>query len=158
MNSPHITASATSTTAPRSKYVIDCAGAWITVHARSLAAVLTIDGEIDAVNTEAFHTAVRRYGVLHSPVIVDLTTLDFLGVGGFRSLMTLSQEYQQADLPFIVVPGAALRLLLRVFTDHDLITEPSVTQALKHITEIKRAPRQILLSMARTAPHSFGDT
>ncbi len=46
---------------PRSRYRIDCAAAALHVHARSLATVLSVDGEIDASNAELLAQALRRF-------------------------------------------------------------------------------------------------
>ena len=140
MNNSRITASPILRSgAPRTNYVIDCDGAWITVRKRAAATVLTIDGEIDTVNTQLFHAAVRRYAALRCSVILDLSALDFLNVGGFHSLVRLRQEYQRDDLFFIVISGGAVRPLLRAVADHGLITAPNLTDAFDYLTETKRA-------------------
>lgn len=56
--------------------------------------------------------------------------------------MMLSREFAQAGLPFMVVPVAAVRQLLGVFTDHSLIIEPSLDHAVERITEPHCARRQ----------------
>lgn len=142
--SPITTATKPGTTR-RTNYVLDCAGAWITVRARSQATVLRVDGDVDACNAHAFYTAIKHYAVLHVPIIADLTALDFVSVAGFRALLTLREDYAKAAVPFIVIPGTALQVLCRVFPDH-LNTEASISAALHHLTEVKRARRQVLLS------------
>ena len=134
---------------PRSRYVIDCAGAQVYVHARSVAAVLRIDGEIDMANADLVTQAVRRFSRLKAPLIVDLSHLDFLGIAGFRTLLVLNREREQAQLHCSVVNGATLRRLTRVVTDQGLPIVESVPEALGLIEEASRTRRQHVDGMAR---------
>lgn len=59
---------------PRCRYRIDCAGAQLDVHARSLATVLHFDGEIDASNADLLAQAIRRFSQLKAPLIIDLSS------------------------------------------------------------------------------------
>jgi anti-anti-sigma regulatory factor len=63
----------------RCRQLIDCAAAQLHVHARSLATVLRVDGEIDASDAELLAQAIRRFSQLKTPLILDLSQLDFLG-------------------------------------------------------------------------------
>jgi anti-anti-sigma factor len=134
---------------PRSRYLIDCAGAQLDVHARSLATVLRVDGEIDVSNADLVARAIRRFSQLKAPLILDLSRLDFLGVAGFRALLMLSHQHRQDRLHFSVVGGAALGRLTRVVTDHGLPTVDSVPEALQLIEKAIRERRQLLSGVAR---------
>jgi anti-anti-sigma factor len=135
---------------PRCSYLIDCAGAQLEVRARSLATVLRISGEIDASNADRVAEAVQRFSQLTSPLILDLSHLDFLGVAGFRALITLNREHQQAQLHSSVVKGAAMRPLTRVFPDHDLPIVDSVPEALQVIEKGILTRRQFLSGLSRS--------
>jgi anti-anti-sigma factor len=134
---------------PRSRYLIDCAGAQLHVHARSLATVLRVDGEIDASNADLVAQAIRRFSKLKAPLILDLSQLDFLAVAGLRALQSLNDEHQQARLHCSVVNGPALRRLTRVVTCHGLPIVESVPVALQLIDDVIRARRQVLSGLAR---------
>ena len=121
---------------PRGRYLIDCAGVRFQVHARSLATVLRIGGEIDASNVNPVAQAIRRFSQLKAPLILDFSHLDFLGVAGFRALLTLNHEYQQAELHCIVVTGAVMRPLTHVFPDHGLLIVDSVPEALRLMEKV----------------------
>ncbi|WP_301150323.1 STAS domain-containing protein [Mycobacterium simiae] len=144
MNRTSVTVPAASgSTAPRTYNVIDCAGASITVRRRPSAAVLAVDGEVDATNVVLFSAAIRRFAAVGRPVVLDLSGLGFLNLTGFRSLLTLHRDYRRTDSPFMVVPGAALHPLLRAIPDHGLILQPSAAEAMDRISEMPHANRPI---------------
>jgi anti-anti-sigma factor len=124
---------------PRCRYRIDCAGAQLHFHAHSLATVLRVDGEIDASNADLVAQAIRRFSKLKAPLILDLSHLDFLGVAGFRALLALNYEHQQAHLHCSVVSGSALRRLTRVLTAPGLLIVDSVPEALQLVEDVIRA-------------------
>jgi len=134
---------------PRCRYLIDCAGAQLHVHARSPATVLRVDGEIDASNAHLLAQAIRRFSQLKAPLILDLSQLDFLGVVGLRALIALNHEHQQAKLHCNVVSGPALRRLTHVVSDHGLPIVDSVPEALQLIEDAINARRTLLSGQAR---------
>jgi anti-anti-sigma factor len=134
---------------PRSRYVIDCAGAQVHVHARNVATVLRIEGEIDASNTDLVAQAIRRFARLKAPLVLDVSHLDFLGSAGLRVLLLLNEEHRQARLHCSVVSGAALRRLTGVTTDHGLPVVDSVPEALQNTHDFIHARRQPLSRLAR---------
>ena len=134
---------------PRSRYEIDCAGARVRVHARSLATVLRIEGEIDASNADLVAQAIRRFARLKAPLVLDVSHLDFLGSAGLRALLVLNAEHRQARLHCNVVSGAALRRLTGAATDHGLPVVDSVPEALQNTHDFIHARRQLLPGPAR---------
>jgi anti-anti-sigma factor len=134
---------------PRSRYVIDCAGAQVHVHARSLATVLRIEGEMDATNADLVAQAIRRFTRLRAPLVLDVSHLDFLGSAGLRALLLVNEEHRQARLHCSVVSGAALRRLTRVATDHGLPVVDSVPEALQNTHDFIQARRRLLSGPAR---------
>ena len=134
---------------PRNRYVIDCAGAQVHVHARSLATVLRIEGEIDASNADLVAVAIRRFARLKAPLVLDVSHLDFLGSAGFRALLLLNEEQRQARLHCNVVSGAALQRLTGVATDHGLPVVDSVGEALRNTHDFIHARRQLHSRLAR---------
>jgi len=134
---------------PRNRYVIDCAGAQVHVHARSVATVLRIEGEIDTSNVDLVAQAVRRFARLKAPLVLDVSQLDFLGSAGLRMLLFLNEEHREAQLHNNVVSGAALRRLTRVVTDHGLPVVDSVPEALQNTHDFIHARRRLLAGLAR---------
>lgn len=134
---------------PRSRYQIDCAGAQLHVHARSIATVLRIEGEIDASNAHLVIQAVRRFSRLKAPLILDLSRLDFLGSAGLEALLVLNDEHRQDRLHCSVVTGVALDRLTQVVPDHGLSIVNSVPEALQHIEGAIRPRRGFVSGLAR---------
>jgi anti-anti-sigma factor len=134
---------------PRSRYQIDCAGAQIHVHARSVATVLRVEGEVDAANTDLITESIRRFSRLKAPLVLDLSGLDFLAASGFRALLVVNEEHRQAKLRCSVVSGAALRRLTRVVLDHGLPIAESVPAALAHIDCATTVRRRLVSGPAR---------
>src|SRR6516164_5771218 len=80
----------------RCRYMSDFTGARLYVYARSFGTVLQIDGEIDSSNAMSVAEVIRRFARLKTPLILDLSHLDFLSIDGFRALLVLNNEHQQA--------------------------------------------------------------
>jgi anti-anti-sigma factor len=122
----------------------DFNGAQLYVYVRSLGTVLRLDGEIDSSNTNDVAQAIRRFARLKTPLILDLSHLDFLSVDGFRALLVLNREHARARVHCSVVAGAAMRPLLRIVKEHGLPVVESVAEALQLIEDVVRARRQLL--------------
>jgi STAS domain len=136
----------------------DFDGAQLYVYARSLGTVLRVDGEIDASNVRRFAETIRRFGRLKTPLILDLSHLDFLSLDGFRTLLVLNHEHQKACVHCSVVAGAAMRPLLHIVSDHGLPVVGSVAEALQLIEDIVRARRQSLSDIVRRPQPQPGTT
>lgn len=127
---------------PRYRYVVNCDGAQMFVYARSLATVVRIDGGVDASNAGQIAAEVRRFTKARTPLIIDLSHLDFLGIEGFQQLLALNHQHQAAGLYCRMVTGVALRPLLRVVRDHGLPLVRSVPEALQLIEDALATRRQ----------------
>jgi anti-anti-sigma factor len=127
----------------------DFAGAQLFVSARSLGTVLRVDGEIDASNSGDVAETIRRFARLNTPLILDLSHLDFLSIDGFRALLVINNEHRRARIHCSVVAGAAMRPLLRIVRDHGLPVVGSVAEALQLIEDIIRARGQLLSERLR---------
>lgn len=134
---------------PRSRYHIDCGAARLHIHARSMATVLRVDGEIDASNADLVGQAIRRFARLKAPLIVDLSRLDFLSSAGLHTLLVLDGEHRAAGLHCGVVGGAALRKLTRLIPEHGLSVVDSIPDALRHVEEVIRDRRRLVSGPAR---------
>jgi anti-anti-sigma factor len=110
--------------------LLDCAGAGLRVHAHNAATVVCVSGEIDASNADRVGEAIRRISRRKAPLILNLSQLDFLGIAGFRALLSLNHEHRQSRLPSSVVTGAVVRRVIGVFPDHGLPIVDSVPEAL----------------------------
>lgn len=127
---------------PRYRYVVNCDGAQMFVYARSLATVVRMDGGIDASNSGQIAAEIRRFTRARTPLIIDLTHLDFLGIEGFQQLLALNHQHQAAGLYCRIVSGAALHPLIRVVKDHGLPLVRNVAEALQLIEDALATRRQ----------------
>ncbi|WP_068176222.1 STAS domain-containing protein [Mycobacterium sp. UM_CSW] len=131
----------------------DFDGARLYVYARSLGTVLRVDGEIDASNADQFAQTIRRFSRLKTPLILDLSQLEFLSLDGFRALLSLNHEHRQARVHCSVVAGPAMRPLLHIITDHGLQVVGSVAEALQLLDDIVKARRQLLSGIVADRRH-----
>jgi anti-anti-sigma factor len=113
-------------------------GARLCVYARSLGTVVRIDGEIDASNANNVAQAIRGFARLKTPLILDLSHLDFLSIDGFRALLVLNREHQRAGVRCSLVVGTAMRPLLHTINNHGLPVVGSVAEALQLIDDMAR--------------------
>ncbi|MDT5223052.1 MAG: hypothetical protein QOG19_459 [Mycobacterium sp.] len=134
---------------PRYRYVIDCDGARLFIYARGLATVLRVDGEIDGFNAARIATEIRRFSEVATPLILDLSRLDFLGIDGFQELLAVSYDHHTAGLHCSIVKGLAMRPLLRIVSDHGLPLVKSVPEALQLIDDAFSGSRQSLQRLVR---------
>lgn len=134
---------------PRCRYNVDFSAARLHVYARSLATILRVDGEIDASNADSIAHEIRRFRRLKTPLILDLSHLDFLSVDGFRALLVLNHEHHKAGVHCSVITGSAMRPLLRIVINHGLPVVDSVAEALQLIEDVISSRRQFLATLAR---------
>ena len=149
MAASHITYSKEPRPPSPCRYMADFAGAQMYVYARSLGTVLHVDGEIDAANASLVAEAIRRFGRLGTPLILDFGHLSFISVEGFRALLALNHEHQEARVHCSVVAGPAMRPLLHIVSHHGLHVVGSVPEALQVIEDIVRGRRQFLSDLVR---------
>ena len=133
----------------RYRYVTGCDGAQLFIYARGLATVLRVDGEIDGFNAARIATEIRRFSEATTPLILDLSHLDYLGIDGFQELLALNYDRHTAGLHCSIVKGLAMRPLLRIVTDHGLPLVKSVPEALQLIDDALSGRRQSLKRLVR---------
>ncbi|MEB4208871.1 STAS domain-containing protein [Mycobacterium sp. 94-17] len=128
--------------------------AHLAVAARSLCTVLRVDGEIDASNATDLTRAIRNFTRLKTPLVLDLSSLRFVSVEGFRALLSLNDELRKAHVYCRVVGGAAVRPLLLIVHHNGLRTAGSVAEAFQDIDDILRARRQFLSDLTGATTRS----
>jgi anti-anti-sigma factor len=103
-----------------------------------VAAIVSACGEIDGSNAStltdyAFVNAVRCRGL-----ILDLSGLQFFGTEGFSALHRISVRCAEADIRWMLVPGAAVSRLLRICDPHGSL--PAVDTVGEALTNLQRQP------------------
>lgn len=131
-----------------SGHVLDCHGAWVQVHARSVATVLKVGGEIDAANVEHLGASLRRFVSLRDAVIVDVGAVEFISLQGVRQLFVFNRECHSAGILWALVPGKHVdRILHAAHLPLTLPTVDSVVEAIHQFVAARRDRAQLLHSL-----------
>ena len=100
--------------APLSKPDKGQLGYWVTHWMKSSVAIVSAHGDIDSTNA----CALAEYSLADLKrcrgLILDLTRLEFFGAEGFSALHRISVGCARAEIDWVLVPGAAVSILLRV--------------------------------------------
>jgi anti-anti-sigma factor len=89
--------------------------------------VITVDGELDASNASQLADYVAECMAHATPVMLDLSNLEFFGTAGFSALHLINVQCAGANLRWAVVPNKAVSRLLRICDpDHTLPLVASV--------------------------------
>ena len=137
---------------PRCRYMAHFDRAHLFVYARNLGTVLRVDGEIDASNAKDLTTAIKNFARLKTPLVLDLSHLNFVSVEGFRALLFLNDELRKSRVYCSVVGGTAVHPLLRIVHHNGLPIADSVPEAFQNLEDMLRARRQLLSDLARPRP------
>ncbi len=81
---------------------------------QSSVAIVSAHGDIDQTNARALIEYSLAQLVRSRGLILDLTRLEFFGAAGFSALHRISVSCARAGLDWVLVPGAAVSLLLRI--------------------------------------------
>ncbi|MDT5132686.1 MAG: hypothetical protein QOE41_1997, partial [Mycobacterium sp.] len=95
-------------------FSVCCDGVHLSSHALGGATVIAATGEMDACNIHHLSDYVHHYLTGDRPVVVDLTELDFLGAQGISALLAINERCGEAGVDWALVPGRAVRRLLRI--------------------------------------------
>ena len=76
--------------------------------------VVSIAGDIDALNAEPVCEHIRAFITAGRPLILDLSEVDFLGVDGIRGLFDLGKACAARGVDWAVIASHAVRRLLRI--------------------------------------------
>jgi anti-anti-sigma factor len=95
--------------------------------------VITVDGELDAANSDQLATYVQRNVRRSRRVILDLRGLEFIGTAGFSALHRINVACSSAQIHWAMVPSPVVSRLLRICDpDGTLpVTTPRAEQLLK---------------------------
>ncbi len=143
---------ASNATTRQANYTFDCSGAQIRAHCRHLATVVTIRGEIDAVNVDRVGEYLGRFIVGTDPVVLDLSGVSHFAPAGISLLHTVDEDCRAASVEWTLVPSPAVVELLGD-EDEDGAIFPiarSVHEALRRLADAIASRRQLMLSLIAT--------
>ncbi|KZS59445.1 sulfate transporter [Mycobacterium kansasii] len=137
-------------TGGRGNWTYDCAGAQIRAHCRHLATVLTILGDIDAVNIDEVSKYLRRFILEDHPVVLDLSGVSYFSAAGISLLQTLDENCHAAGVQWSLVAGPAVRQLLGDNrADAPFPLTGSVHEALRDLADAIVSRRQLVLPLIK---------
>ncbi|OMC56101.1 sulfate transporter [Mycobacterium sp. IS-836] len=130
---------------PQGSCTFDCGGAQIRAHCRSLATVVTIRGEIDAVNADRASKYIRRFVVGQNPVVLDLSDVTHFAPAGITLLQMLDEDCDAAGTEWTLVASPAVIDLLGDGWD---VTR-SLHEALHNLADAIVNRRQLVLPLIK---------
>ena len=128
----------------------DCGGAQVRAHCRHLATVVTIRGEIDAVNVDRVGEYIRRFILGSNPVVLDLSDVSYFAAAGIWLLHSLDEDCRAAAVEWNLVASPAILGLLGGGRDEGMfpITR-SVHEALRNLADAIVSRRQLVLPLIK---------
>lgn len=131
---------------------MDCTGALIRAHCRHLATVVTIRGEIDAVNVDQVSEYVRRFVLCDTPLVLDLSELSHFSSAGIGLFCVLDEECRAAGVEWTIVGNPIVDALLSDGSDNDETKFPvtrTVHEALRNLADAITWRRQLVLPLIK---------
>jgi anti-anti-sigma factor len=113
---------------------IDCNGAQMRAHRRDQVTVVTVTGDIDAMNLDRFYDYTSRFLGEAQGLILDLSGIEFLCARGISVLITLDNLRRMARTHWAIVGGLFIRRLLHIGDPTDAL--PTATSELEALNTI----------------------
>jgi anti-anti-sigma factor len=132
----------------------DCGGAQIRAHCRHLATVVTIRGEIDAVNVDWVSKYIRRFIVGSNPVVIDMSDMRQFAVAGISLLYAIDEDCRSAGVEWTLISSPAVTEVLDAGSDQDesdamFPVARSVHEALHNLADAIVSRRQMVLPLIK---------
>lgn len=141
-----------ATVTRQGNYIFDCGGAEIRAHCRHLATVVTIRGEIDAVNVDRVSEYLRRFVVTSNPVVLDISAVGDFAAAGISLLSMFDDECRAAGVEWTLVASPAVIDLLGEGCEQDEAMFPiarSAHEALRNLANAIVNRRQLVLPLIK---------
>lgn len=101
--------------------------------------IVTIEGDVDAVNGRALGRYVERHATASSQLIVDLSAVRFFGAQGFTALHYISVCCDHNNVDWAIVGDAEARRLLRICDpEGELPMESTREEAARRLSRVAR--------------------
>lgn len=128
---------------------VDCSGARVRAHCRHLATVVTIRGEIDAVNVDEVSEYVRRFVLSDNPVVLDLSDVSQFSSAGITLFCVLDDECRAAGVEWMIVVNPTVAALLGDPDEAAFPVTRSVHEALRTLADAISWRRQAVLPLIK---------
>jgi anti-anti-sigma factor len=136
------------TTDRRRDCTFDCCGAQVRAHYRHLATVVTIRGDIDAVNVDRVSEYVRRFILGQNPMVLDMSGVSHISPAGVALLNVVDEACYAAGVGWTLVGSPAVIELL----GGDGAAFPiarTVHEALRNVADAIVSRRQLVLPLIK---------
>jgi anti-anti-sigma factor len=130
-------------------HIFDCGGAQVRAYSRHLATVVTVRGEIDAVNVDRVCSYVRRFVLGTSPVVLDMSGVSHFGPAGISLLYAVDEDSRAAGVEWTLVAGPAVGELLGERCDEVFPLARSVHRAIRNLADGIVRRRQLVLPLLK---------
>ncbi len=127
----------------------ECNGAQVRAHCRHLATVVSIRGDVDAVNVDQLSIYVRRFIQDTNPVVLDLSEVNQFSAAGVALLDTFDEDCRISGVEWTLVCGPAVIESLGVGADIMFPTASSVHEALRNRADAIASRRRMVLPLIR---------
>ncbi len=132
----------------------DCGGAQIRAHCRHLATVVTIRGEIDAVNVDWVSKYIRRFIVGANPVVIDMTDMRQFAMSAISLLYAIDEDCRAAGVEWTLIASPAVTEVLDGSGHQDgngtvFPIARSVHEALHNLADAIVSRRQLVLPLIK---------
>ena len=136
----------------RGNGTFDCGGAQVRAHYRHLATVVTVRGEIDAVNVDRVSEYVRRFILGQNPLVLDMSGVSHISPAGVGLMNAVDEGCYAAGVGWTLVASPAVIELLGERGDDDEGAFPiarSVHEALRSVADAIVSRRQLVLPLIK---------
>jgi anti-anti-sigma factor len=130
-------------------HTFECGGAQVRAHSRHLATVVTIRGEIDAVNVDRVCAYVRRFVLGTNPVVLDMSGVSHFGPAGISLLYAVDEDSRAAGVEWTLVASPAVSELLGDGCDEVFPIARSVHRAIRNLADGIVRRRQLVLPLIK---------
>jgi len=146
-----ITTPASNAATRQGNWIFDCDGAQIRAHCRHLAMVVTIRGEIDAVNVDRVGEYLRRFELGQKPVVLDMSDVSHFGAAAISLLCMVDEDCRAAGVEWTLVASPAVIDMVGEDSDEEPVfpITRSVHEALRNLAEAIVSRRQLVLPLIK---------
>jgi anti-anti-sigma factor len=118
---------------------------------------VTVVGEVDATNRQAFGRFVERHTRISKQLVLDLSKVDFFGSQGFTALYYVGVQCARRDVDWMIVGNRVVQRIVRICDTEDELSVVGDLNAaqhrLDHLIKDRRptAPQSVASSRGRPA-------
>ncbi|OBK48228.1 STAS domain-containing protein [Mycobacterium kubicae] len=129
---------------------VECGDAQVRAYCHHVATVVTIRGEIDAVNVDRLADYLRHFILEKDRVVLDLSDVTHFSAAGMSLLYTVDDECGAAGAEWKLVPSPAVIDQLCQSKDWALLPiARSVHEALRSLTDAIASRRRLMLPLIK---------